>query len=282
MHFVLSKTGYAVMASVLFAILCPAPKVPPFPLENEVPITPYKLQQDNYIVIVPEGFEEQAAKRMSDLKHCQKAVPEFTGVSPLWNGFIWKVYLKSSGDGGSWYFKGVVYTAYDPSENNINEDSVVINASTDDGHCAAAHEFTHYVLDRRPIPLWAEEGLAEMASDSLDPDGHAAWPICTEDGIKETNPNKPSFYKYEDLSKMYTDDNGGLWYQTAECFWIFFDVTFGAEKRHEVFQKLKKDWTDLEQNTLTGADKDAIFASALIEVAGEEVIELGSHFGLDF
>jgi hypothetical protein len=231
---------------VLFALACVAavsaqtdaplktPRHPDFPLQDEAPLEPYELSEGKITVIVPKGYEALAQRDLDDVKRCLANIPQFLHMDPLFDGLIWKTYQSSKGFHGGFYIPGTgsyfartpdIVMFFNAMKNNPWWDT------KDPKYCGNAHEFTHYVVDGRPIPRWANEGLADFMQDSF-----GGQFVFTYDDSSWTGPDfhgKHANMPFANLSQGVSADESSpqfqaWWYRTGTCFWLGLDQKFGA------------------------------------------------------
>ena len=251
------------------------PQKPAFPLPNEKPIQHVELQDGNITVIVPSGYQTLADIQAKDLGNCIKIVPQFLHMQPMYNGIVAETYVSNDGTNLG-YYAGNGTMFYKRSEDNIQIDLQQALHSPTQGfyaqsglnYCANSHEFTHYVVDGRPLPSWANEGLAEY-TQSFTQAGSKDYLTCTESGWYGQDfwgDNQKKNFGFSDLSAPYSNDvNAGpqfgpKWYRTGFCFWQGIEKNFSISERDNVLTALGK----LKQSDYVGQDYTSVFINEVL------------------
>jgi hypothetical protein len=224
------------------------PLHPEFPMQDETPLQPVELTEGKITIIVPKGYEILAQHDLEDVQRCMTNIPKFLHMEPLFDGLIWKTYQSSKGFHGGFYIPGTgSYYARTPDidmffnalKNNPNWDR------NDETFCWNAHEFTHYVVDGRPIPSWANEGLADFTQDTFW--GFSVFTFSDTSWVGPDFHGKTTEMPFADLSQNASMDPTSpqfqaWWYRTGNCFWRGLEKKFGSgtiEKTLTMLGKLR-------------------------------------------
>ena len=132
-------------------------------------------------------------------------------------------------------------------------------------YCANSHEFAHYVVDDTIIPGWANEGLVSYTQKNLQRTAMNSF-TCGEEGHTGQDTwtwgEDDLYFPYSDLSEEPTSTAESRKHsRTHLCFWELFDAEFGADKRHEVFQLLRDEYTAVVDTYQTYRLKDGTIIS---------------------
>lgn len=231
------------------------PQKPAFPLKDEKNIQPVELKSGNITVIVPKGYEAIGQVQLKDMQYCMNLIPDFLQIEPAYNGIISKTYITTYANQGSGSYApntGRILNAR--LENQLQMDLADVQqnpiqgfyANSSPTYCSNSHEFTHYVVDTRPIPLWANEGIAEY-TQSFTQKGSKDYFECKDNGWYGQDfwgDNQKKLFPFSDLSKDYqVNDPSNIqyspkWYNTAYCFWNGIDTDFGVPMRENILKTL--------------------------------------------
>ena len=262
------------------------PIMPDYPLPDEIEIEPVQLEDSKIRVIVPGGYEALGEKHLQDLKYCFPLVGRFLPIKSFWDGIILKIYAKRpDSNRGGYYQSGRIMYARTRDMLDLDLENVLTNDpdgflyQSSPSYCANTHEFTHYMLAHTPLPLWAEEGIAEYSQKFNQP-GSKDRIECRDNGWYGRDywgDDEYKLFPYSDLSREAGErpGDGPKWYSSAMCFWELFDSAFGEVTRHEIFKKL----SDIRNRNMFERirEKNAIFIQKILYEIVRDHVTLTEH-----
>lgn len=183
-------------------------------------------------VIAPGELEELATFSLYDNAACLEAVEAFLGIAgpqrvvQRWNPS--DGYLAAAAE--STWLREMPYSDLENEAKVVLLDRWPLALA---GRCdpTTAHELTHLVIGRAPIPGFLNEGLATFMQE---PDransaestnvtcGDGSWTVSQPDGGGYEQP-------FSDIVAFQPGDPALDFYYTAKCFWEYIDTTYGTE-----------------------------------------------------
>jgi hypothetical protein len=249
----------------------------PIPALDEI-----KKQSGRHIAITAREHENISGFLIADMAICEKEIGNYLGI-PSPRPVLAQLIIK--GD-----YIGYFYTA-GMGLSLINNDAQYLKrVATEEislwrwknaleGHCSQAHEITHSFVTQTPIPYWLNEGLADYfshpdRSNWIEP-SHMK---CTETQFARDG---RTYENYQPLETTNTNNaDRAVLYGTAECFWTYFEETYGHNAFQQVMQLLH---AQTDQNDLIGylsyceasGKGDISFLKTFVEpVIGEDISTL--------
>lgn len=268
------------------------PELPSYPLANEKNIEPVVFSEGEYTVIVPQGYEELGQKYLEDFEYYGEIIPQFLGMSdPYWDKVTMKIYVSSDNgqSAGAYAPEGIFYLK--KTQENIDIELEEITSNDPDGFLYKSnpviHEFTHVILAYTPAPAWVDEGVAVYAQENNKQDSKYNF-LCGESAWYYADSWNGYQYNEFPYSDLLEPDLSTEWYNTTMCFWEHFDEKFGADIRHEVFNKLQEynfesieDFNELNQEM---DNESQVFINEILFPTVEDkdaLIELLSKMGIN-
>lgn len=188
-----------------------------------------KVEDENFAVIVPAGYELLAKSHLQDLKNCEPLLAGFLGITPddeiqlitFVKNNEFEAYASAEGS-GVFYYKTEHALQ---SELKRLKNGVGIGVS--EGRCLNAHELTHIYTKRLKLPHWANEGLATYVEWKFS--GQKQPVECLSDGWRYVQSKNNGTVLYSDLNKSWgsNDDSAQMnWYNSASCVFDFIVKKF--------------------------------------------------------
>ena len=237
----------------------------PIPELDEV-----KKQSGRYIAITPRAYERVAGFLIADMSICERTVGNYLGI-PNPRDVMTETFMVGR-ESFYFYTAGMGLGLIEPKTaflEKIASDELDFWKWRNPlrGYCSQAHEMTHSFLNQTPIPNALNEGLAEYLVNRE----RASWfgekqMLCKENGfIRDQTP----FEEFIPLETPQIDQTRrSALYGTGECFWVYFEETYGHESLQQVM-KLLHDQT---------VENDLIKYSSYCQASGGENIRFLKTF----
>lgn len=189
-----------------------------------------KVEDGNFVVIAPAGYEMLAKAHLQDLENCEPLLTGFLGITPdeeilaitFVKGEKTAAYAGAEGS-GVFYYK--TESALQSELKRIKSGAGI---GVKEGHCLNAHELAHIYTNRLKLPHWANEGLATYVEWKFAGTGQQVE--CLSDGWRHTQGKNNKIALYSDLNKSWSggDSAQNDWYNSAACVFDFIVKKFDA------------------------------------------------------
>lgn len=247
-----------------------------------------KIEDGNFVVIAPAGYELLAEAHLQDLENCEPLLTGFLGITPdeemLLITFVKaeKTAAYASGAGSGIFY----YKTEQALQSELKRLKSGAGIGIQEGRCLNAHELTHIYSDRLKLPHWANEGLATYGEWRFT---WTAQPVvCLDVGWKHLWEEDDKIVPYSDLNKSWGAGDAGQikWYNSAACVFDFIVKKFDASAVGGVLTYFDGVADELVPDEKIGAGLDRFSTKTFIEkalapVLGEKIKnELLAKFNL--
>lgn len=241
-----------------------------------------KKQSGRYVAITPRAYERVAGFLIADMSICERTIEEYLGIPNPRD--VMAEFVMPGRESVYFYSSGMGIGLMEPNTDFLKK----IAADELDfwkwrnplrGYCSQAHEMTHSFVNQTPIPYALNEGLADylVNRERVNWFGEKQM-TCNENSFSRDRSPLENFVPLETL-KLDGVNRSAL-YGTGECFWAYFEETYG----HDAFQQaLKLLYAQTVQNDLIKYDsyckasggQNISFLKTFIEpVIGEDISAL--------